>query len=265
MKKNKMLRMASALMVLTLLTTSIIGGTFAKYTTTGNESDNARVAKWGVTINVESDLFATAYKDEKVDDNAATATVKSSDTTQLVAPGTKGTGLDITHGSGTPEVSYNMTIKLNPATAKMPTLKYAPNGGSEADYEPVKFSVYNGENVLVEDKTLEQLKALFDGFKIIYTYDVGAQKYYVDKDIDGTISDSEKTTASDDLPDIKIKWEWAYEDNANQTLNDKLDTVLGNAAATTPIPTEAEYDGGKATQINTEVKLDWTVTATQID
>ena len=33
MKKNKALRAASALLVLTLLTTSIIGGTFAKYTT----------------------------------------------------------------------------------------------------------------------------------------------------------------------------------------------------------------------------------------
>ena len=47
MKKNRMLRLASALLILTLLTTSVIGGTFAKYVSTGSVSDTARVAKWG--------------------------------------------------------------------------------------------------------------------------------------------------------------------------------------------------------------------------
>ncbi len=57
MKKNKMLRMASALLVLTLLTTCIIGGTFAKYTTSGTATDTARVAKWGVKVECTGNAF----------------------------------------------------------------------------------------------------------------------------------------------------------------------------------------------------------------
>ena len=44
MKKNKMMRIASVLLVAVILTTCAISGTFAKYVTSGNGSDNARVA-----------------------------------------------------------------------------------------------------------------------------------------------------------------------------------------------------------------------------
>ena len=59
MKKNKMMRTASGLLVATLLTTSMISGTFAKYTTQDEASDSARVAKWGVTALATGSLFGT--------------------------------------------------------------------------------------------------------------------------------------------------------------------------------------------------------------
>ena len=58
MKKNKMMRLASAVLVCTLLTTSVISGTFAKYTSTSSASDNARVAKWGVTLAANGLLYS---------------------------------------------------------------------------------------------------------------------------------------------------------------------------------------------------------------
>jgi hypothetical protein len=61
MKKNKMMRLASVLLVLTLLSTSIISGTFAKYVSTGKASDTARVAKWGVVVNTSGTLYSNAY------------------------------------------------------------------------------------------------------------------------------------------------------------------------------------------------------------
>ena len=54
MKKNRMMRVASALLVAVLLTTCAISGTFAKYVTTESGSDFARVAKWGVNVEAES-------------------------------------------------------------------------------------------------------------------------------------------------------------------------------------------------------------------
>ena len=46
MKKNRMMRVASALLVAVLLTTCAISGTFAKYVSTATGEDAARVAYW---------------------------------------------------------------------------------------------------------------------------------------------------------------------------------------------------------------------------
>lgn len=51
MKKHNMMRVASALAVVTLLSTSVISGTLAKYTSTANgESAVATVAKWSFNV-----------------------------------------------------------------------------------------------------------------------------------------------------------------------------------------------------------------------
>lgn len=268
MEKNRMMRLASALLILTLLTTCMISGTFAKYTTQATGGDTARVAKWGVTVGAHTDLFATSYTN--TNDNSGTVTVKSEDTDKLVAPGTTGTGLGVT-SEGTPEVSYEMKIKLDNTNAKMPSLKYTPTGGSEASYEPVKFNVYNGDTKLNGDDplTLDDLQALFDGTKAIYKYDVANGKYYVDSNGDGTIDTSSELN---DCPNIQIKWEWAFESGADdnaKALNNELDTILGNtAAAASDADPINKYNGGgenSISGINTDANLTWTVTATQID
>ena len=61
MKKNKMMRIAGGLLIAVLLTTSIISGTFAKYVTTGSAADEARVARFGVTVTGSGSLFAKNY------------------------------------------------------------------------------------------------------------------------------------------------------------------------------------------------------------
>ena len=128
MKKNKALRAASALLVLTLLTTSIIGGTFAKYTTSGSVNDTARVAKWGVDITTSGALYSDAYAIATAaageanlpatwvanpgEDSITVAAATKSD--NIVAPGTKSYGNGLSFGiSGVPEVAVTVktTIK----------------------------------------------------------------------------------------------------------------------------------------------------------
>lgn len=261
MRKNKMLRMASALLILVLLTTSVVGGTFAKYTTQSTAEDTARVAKWGVTFTTGTALFAEAYKDTAVTDNTATVKVGTTDVKNLVAPGTEGTGFGI-KTNGTPEVSYEVKIKLDKDAAKVPTLKYTPDGGTEATYEPVKFSVYNGTTLIKENMSLSDLTSAFDGSKVIYRYNVADGKYYVTTSNFGTLD----TTGSTSVPAIEIKWQWAFEtgaDDAAKASNDKLDTFLGNRAAdsSSTLPT----DVGTMNSCETDVNLPWTMTATQID
>lgn len=265
MEKNRMMRLASALLILTLLTTCMISGTFAKYTTQATGEDTARVAKWGVTVSTHTDLFATSYTG--VDDYNDKVTVKSTDDNKLVAPGTTGTGLGVA-STGTPEVSYEMKIKLNDTTVKMPSLKYTPKDATDASiYEPVKFSVLNDTTLIKGDMTLADLITLFDGTKAIYKYNVADGKYYVDSDGDGTI---DTATSLNACPNIQIKWEWAFESGADdnaKAFGDKLDTILGELAFGQRVFTNLPDTIGTVdtANSNTGVRLDWTVTATQID
>ncbi len=128
MKKNRMLRLASALLILTLLTTSVIGGTFAKYVSEGSVSDTARVAKWGVEIKTSGTLYSDAYAKaaESGDTGNLPATwaaspsadsitvAASTQNDNIVAPGTKSYDHGLSFSiSGTPEVAVTVkaTIK----------------------------------------------------------------------------------------------------------------------------------------------------------
>ena len=122
MKKNRAMRIAALLLVLTMMTSCFVGGTFAKYTTKGTGTDSARVAHWGVTIAHDNSIFYNAYKDTwttyTADEKVDTITVQTSTVDDVVAPGTKGdlAAFDI---GGTPEVDVPST-ELN--SISMPIL-----------------------------------------------------------------------------------------------------------------------------------------------
>lgn len=117
MKKNRMMRLASILLVCVLLSTSVISGTFAKYTTQDSASDVARVAKWGVTLQVAGNLYGETYgavTGNSIVDNAATGfTVQSLNAVEgVVAPGTKNDEGFTFSLNGKPEVSGAVTATI---------------------------------------------------------------------------------------------------------------------------------------------------------
>lgn len=134
MKKNKTMRLASWLLVLTLLTTCIISGTFAKYVTSDEGDDTARVAKWGVTATVSGSLFGEHYNwgdfDTEEHPNQVSASYTGSvdsisedgeigDGGNIVAPGTEsGTNPFSIDVSGTPEVAVSVELKVNSQSSK---------------------------------------------------------------------------------------------------------------------------------------------------
>ncbi len=116
MKKNKTMRAASGLLIATLLSTSVVSGTYAKYVSKGSASDTARVAKWGVVITGSGNLFSENYlKDTNTPTTSTTdseISVESSNDDMLVAPGTKsetGLAFGIT---GTPEVDTRVKATI---------------------------------------------------------------------------------------------------------------------------------------------------------
>ena len=108
LKTNKAMRLGSVMLVLALLTTCAISGTFAKYTTESSGSDTARVAKWGIgTSSISLDnLFSATYQN-----------VQSSTSKDVIAPGTSGEATFEFVANGTaPEVAYKLTVTADDST-----------------------------------------------------------------------------------------------------------------------------------------------------
>lgn len=246
MKKNRMMRIASVLLVAVLLTTSIISGTFAKYVTSGEAEDSARVAKFGVIVTGTGSLFAENYwyvdgeAGNQPSDHTGTGTnhdvdeiglltVESSNGDKLVAPGTEnpnGLTLAIT---GAPEVDVKITLSVDKykdiflkggkyykdMTTSDPDDNYTFTG----TYNPVLFTLSKG-GVAIEDATdvtLEELAAFLE------TYEV-----YVDANTDLSAGDYVFT----------LTWKWAFEGDyehgeveIDEDTVDKADTTLGDIAA----------------------------------
>ena len=109
-KKNTFMRLAMALVLLVLVTTSAVGGTFAKYTSSVSSQDTARVAKWGfepVAMDITG-LFSKVY-----DAGAVDYTVESE--VDVIAPGTQGFAkfafaYDEANGIDAPEVDYTFKV-----------------------------------------------------------------------------------------------------------------------------------------------------------
>lgn len=201
MKKNKMMRFASGLLVAVLLTTCAISGTFAKYVTSGSAEDSARVAKFGVTVTGTGDMFKETYGKDDTTFTLAENTVVSTD--KVVAPGTGGSlgGFAIT---GTPEVAVRVSCE---ATEVDFGDKWIDKEGNY--YCPIEVTV--GEAAL---KGLE--------------YDnIGAFETAIKNEIKKFTKDYEANTDLATISDkLDVSWAWAFEGN-----DDVKDTYLGDQAA----------------------------------
>ena len=237
MKKNKFLRLASVMLMLCLITTCAISGTFAKYTTTATVGDTARVAHWGITItttdlndSASTEVFAKTYKNQAAINTdppyAIGAGASVSSTTEVVAPGTDG-GIKIVI-TGTPEVAFNFDVAVtitNEVHIPKNTV-VAPGNTLAADYYPVKFTVNDGTSDVVDGKSLSAVKTYFESLS------------------------GDKLPGASVAKTYTVTWEWDFE-----SANDAADTYLGNVAA------------GVVTDPNTDTQLNFSIvfTATQID
>ena len=219
MKKNHTMRAASLLLVLTLITSCFVGGTFAKYTTQIAGSDTARVAQFGVTLAVDADLFDKEY------DSPSAISVKSHDDADVIAPGTTGTATIFTI-AGAPEVDVTVDITLNGKADATPfTMVTLPAGTYKdwtdlnsatgtytlgADYKPVlwtlKKTVGGSTTTVVDAKNLNEVEAYLES--LCGKYEVEGSDY---ANIVGT---------------YELTWAWDF------NTNDQADTTLGQIAAT---------------------------------
>lgn len=262
MKKNVMMRVASVMMVLVLMTSSVISGTFAKYVTSHEGSDNARVAKWGVNVFVDGSLFNNSYKNEKTDytanEETDTITVQAYQSAdKVVAPGTNnGNGMVFTL-TGTPEVDTQIVFDVTTDTdVVLPKhdgyLNYTTGLATDtfnlaADYYPIVYTLKNGAGAELAKGNLNTIKTYLEGLSGVYHTNKNLAQ--IGTNTDGT---------------YQLTWAWAFEgaQELNGTTFDAItvdcaDTYLGNMAA----GTAADVPAGA----NINVAFAITITATQID
>lgn len=244
-KKHWTLRAAGLLFALVLITSCFVGGTFAKYVTTGGGHESARVAKFGVTMSVATDkAFKQNYTkdDTTVPDSAQiNYSVESSGPENLVAPGTKGSNFVVLSIKGTPEVAVNVKIAAEGHDVFLKAGEYldlttaadSDEFTLATDYYPITYTLTkNGaEAPVVKGKLndiIEYLNKLSGNYKA-------------------------KTDLTSTIGEYKLSWEWKFEGG-----NDKADTLLGaiTAGGMTP-PAFGTYGTG--------VLLTLTATVTQID
>lgn len=199
MKKNWTMRVGVALVALTLITSCFVGGTFAKYTTAGTGTDSARVARFGVTVTANGNMFTDEYANA---DNSVTVVGRGG--AKVVAPGTRGDMASMTlHGE--PEVDVKVTYK---ATVEL------SNNWEDAEgnfYFPLDIIV-NGREVELSGATSKDavISAVANAINnYSKTYKAGTNL----------------STSTVGAESLAISWEWDFEGN-----DDVKDTFLGDQA-----------------------------------
>ena len=108
MKKSIFSKVGAAAVVLTLVTASLVGGTFAKYTTTANGTGTATVAKWAIAMKQNDTAISNntfTFDLANTNTNAATASGK-------IGPESQGAIKMTIDGTGS-EVGYAYDITFD--------------------------------------------------------------------------------------------------------------------------------------------------------
>ncbi|MBO5222395.1 MAG: hypothetical protein J6C26_08780 [Clostridia bacterium] len=237
MKTNKMMRLASVLLVAVLLSTCAISGTFAKYVTTGSANDSARVAKFGVTVAGSGDnAFETTYDtDDGIYSGVITKSVIGVGGEKVVAPGTKGEFANV-NLYGQPEVavkvSYDATVTLNDKWLAVSTAFYCPIIVTVKGTSYLK--TINGLDYDNASDFAEKIKEEIQGYTQVY--------------------DPNTNLVGVNADELVVSWEWPFEGSTGSKINqsDVDDTLLGDRAA------HSDADAGR-------IEISVSATVTQID
>ncbi len=231
MKKNKAMRLGSAVLVLALLTSCAICSTFAKYTTTAGGTDSARVAYWGFkTTTTTLDLFDTSYT--SVASSGITSGKADTDSTKdtadnVVAPGTSKTAnisfqfdSETTPSITAPEVAYTLAADVSATSI---------TGSGTADISDLDSNdnfVWTLKGPKDTEATEYKTFALFSAaLKSAIAGDNSGTKDYAAGALPTDYTPGTATTYT-------VGWEWKYQstddDGKVDATQDATDTDMGN-------------------------------------
>ena len=131
-RSSMMVRLVAVLAVTMMFTMCFVGGTFAKYTSSGTGTDTATVAKWSFKVG-ETDIATTdtftfdLFKTIKDSDGINNETEMNPVDGSIIAPGTQG--------------SFDLVLKNESQVTAQYAIDYTVTNNNDI---PVKFSVDGG-------------------------------------------------------------------------------------------------------------------------
>ena len=236
MKKKGMA--IGALLMAVAITGYSVSGTYAKYISAVDITDEARVAKWDINLmegtkklenNHRIDLFQESYTNagnKYVQSLGCTTTdVDGTDVTtcdRVVAPGTEGSYTFTIEG----QTETNYTLNVNLLNTSANTVRLIGTDGTTVEYDPIRFSL-DGTTWFGYDDLATKINEQFKD-----------KVYGPNAAVNETVS---------------IQWKWAFDATEataiGATSDDAKDTKLGNEIA--------------ADATSHTIKLDLKVTAEQ--
>ena len=228
-----------ALLLLLVAVIGFGGYTLSKYVSSKEDNGTASVAKWGFTVSGDvTNAFGKNYefksgaKNSTVtnETNEAKLTVKASDTSNKVAPGTTGS---VTFGfGGTSEVLASFTFDLQITDI---SLAYTKDNAA-GTYNPIKWTLNDGTSDVVSNGTLAAVQTALEDIENV-------------------------TLRPGDTLDEKnytLTWVWDFETSDEYN---KLDTYLGKLANG---DTDTEYEGYTKTAANTTLSIAINISIVQL-
>lgn len=231
------MRVAGLLLALVLVTSCFVGGTFAKYVTkAGGASNEARVAKWGVTVKATGDgeVFSDEYKDPT--DSKTTVKAEVGETNyKLVAPGTKKENVATITLKGQPEVAVKVDYH-----AVLHLVGWNYNAGTDpADakfYCPLIFTI-----------TVDETETKVNGLDMNSANDLETKVTEIITKLSKEYGPN-TNLGTGNGHEVKVSWEWPFEDTADGAKQtDVKDTYLGDQAAKGGLSTPTVTFGMSAT------------------
>lgn len=245
-KQNKRKRGIGALLALTSVTACLVAGTFAKYVTSGVATASARVAKFGVEVEISGDTsFATSYDPtgDGAKEAGILAKVTSSNTDKVVAPGTAGKNFMNIKISGKPESAVSLYAEILGVGEKPDPEEVFLTKGQYKDYT----NMSNTNNFQIgEEGYYPVVFALTDkstdpnNETPAVTGNIAKINEYLDANVTSNLD-----------PNVEIKktyslsWRWATgSPGDNATTVDSADTLLGNLSANKEKYIKSKYTPG---------------------
>lgn len=232
---KKKMTVLGGLLLAALVSAYSVCGTYAKYISSIDFADEARVAKWEFKVNGEDpaafnnfdiDLFKDSYEIENINHQFV---VSSEPGVKVVAPGTQGEyALALT---GTAETNY--TVKLDNVEVAN-TIKTTDKDGKE--YSPIKFSLTVGTDEVVSNVSIDELE---EALAELYN---GQDVYPANHTLN---------------EELVISWKWDFEQPVPDTITD-ADAIAAYKAEYNALDTYLAQEQGTVS-----VKFGVTITQTQ--